>query len=84
MPLAFEGHPVALASGDDVGMSLRLPELAASAAGIVAQGLDGRTLEILRSSVIPQRIADQWPDNPLTSPRSVLPLGDGTQALVLD
>ena len=64
---------------------VRLPELAlGSQSWILASGLEGKTLELLRPSSIPQPITPSWSSNPLVSPVAALPLGDGLTALVLD
>jgi hypothetical protein len=64
--------------------SVRLPELATSAASILAHGLIGRELEILRSSKAPEPTAATWASNPLNRPVAAMPIGDGIEALVLD
>src|SRR5262245_15244225 len=64
--------------------SVRLPELAAGESWILASGLEGKTLELLRYSKVPEPITPSWSTNPLASPVAALPLGDGITALVLD
>ncbi len=64
--------------------SVRLPELAASESWILARGIMGRELELLRPSQIPAAITPTWDSNPLVSPVAALPVGDGLTALVLD
>jgi hypothetical protein len=64
--------------------SVRLPELAAGESWILASGLEGKTLELLRPSSIPEPITPTWATNPLVSPVAALPVGDGLTALVLD
>jgi VCBS repeat protein/FG-GAP repeat protein len=46
MPATF-GGTIALVAGDAAGARVRLPELAGPAAGLLARGVAGRTLEIL-------------------------------------
>ena len=66
--------------------SVRLPEVAAGAATLLADGLGGlsgmlgRTLEILRPSTVPERVSAR----DLHGPVAALPLGEGPTALVLD
>jgi len=64
--------------------TVRLPELASSESWILASGLEGRTIELLRPSSIPAPITPKWRSNPLVSPVAALPVGDGLTALVLD
>ncbi|NOT31869.1 MAG: hypothetical protein HOP15_15595 [Planctomycetes bacterium] len=64
--------------------TVRLPELASSESWILASGIEGRTLELLRPSSIPAPITPTWSSNPLVSPIVALPVGDGLTALVLD
>lgn len=64
--------------------TVRLPELAASESWLLASGLVGKTLELLRPSSIPEPITPTWRSNPLVSPAAALPIGDGLTALVLD
>ncbi len=78
-PTWVEGRVVPIDS-----TTVRLPELATSASSILAHGLVGRELEILRASNVPKPIAATWPSNPLTHPVAALPVGDGIEALVLD
>lgn len=79
-PLAFTGRVGVLAG---LGPNqVRLPELASTAAGLLAYGLAGRTLEILRPTTLPQPVV--WTPNPLNGPVAALPSKDGYTALVLD
>ena len=64
--------------------TVRLPELARGESWILASGLEGRTLELLRASSIPEPITPTWASNPLVAPIAILPVGDGLTALVLD
>jgi hypothetical protein len=78
-PPAFTGHVGSLA-----GLApnqVRLPEVSSSAAGLLAYGIAGRTLEILRPSMVPEPVV--WTPNPLNGPVAALPSTDFT-ALVLD
>ena len=52
--------------------TVRLPELASSESWILASGLEGRTLELLRPSSIPAPITPTWRSNPLVSPIAAL------------
>ncbi len=61
--------------------TVRFPELAQQESWIVARGLVGGTLELLRAS---QFLESSWATNPLDTPVAALPLGDGLTALVLD
>ncbi|MBL8728398.1 MAG: VCBS repeat-containing protein [Planctomycetes bacterium] len=79
-PLAFTGRV-----GAHAGLApnqVRLPELASSASGLLANGVVGRTLEILRPTTTLQSI--DWTPNPLNAPVATLPSPDGSRALVLD
>ena len=64
--------------------TVRLPELASSESWILASGIVGKTLELLRPSSIPAPITPTWRSNPLVSPIVALPIGDSLTALVLD
>jgi hypothetical protein len=64
--------------------TVRLPELASSESWILASGIVGKTIELLRPSSIPAPITPTWRSNPLVSPIAALPVGDGLTALVLD
>src|SRR5262245_35446971 len=64
--------------------TVRLPELASRESWILASGIVGKTLELLRPSSIPSPITPTWRSNPLVSPIAALPVGDGLTALVLD
>jgi hypothetical protein len=64
--------------------TVRLPELASSESWILASGIVGKTLELLRPSSIPAPITPTWRSNPLVSPIAALPVGDGLTAFVLD
>src|SRR5262245_9848182 len=64
--------------------TVRLPELASSESWILASGIVGKKLELLRPSSIPAPITPTWRENPLVSPIAALPVGDGLTALVLD
>ncbi len=61
-----------------------LPELRSSEAWLLAYGLTGQTLELLRPSSLPQPITPTWSANPLRGPIAALPVGDGSSTLVLD
>ncbi|MBL8728394.1 MAG: VCBS repeat-containing protein [Planctomycetes bacterium] len=61
---------------------VRLPELAGEASWLLAQGLAGRTLEILRSHTVPQPV--YWSSSLPTNPVAAIPAADETRALVLD
>ncbi len=63
----------------DGGAAVRLPELAASAATLLAKGMDNRVLEILRPATVSQ--SGQWE---LQAPVAALPARSGTAGLVLD
>lgn len=75
-------------------LRVELPELASdrshllrsahSPFGDVSQTLTGMQLDVLRASVIPQSVAEDWADNSLNEPVAAVPLGDGRSALVLD
>ena len=60
---------------------LRLPELASSAATILAGDLAGRDLELLRASRVPVALSHAWE---LDEPLAALPVGDGREVLVFD
>ncbi len=82
-PIAFTGRvagPIASMGANGV----RLPELASTQAGIRAEGVIGRDLEILRGTSVPSSAAAGWPSNPLASPVGLLAYGDGHSAIVLD
>lgn len=64
--------------------SLRLPELAGSHSWLLASGIEGATLDLLRPSSVPEPVSHEWQDNPLSAPVAALPLGRGLTALVLD
>ena len=64
--------------------TVRLPELARSESWILASGLVGRSLELLRPSSTFEPITPTWGSNPLVAPIAVLPVDDGLTALVLD
>ncbi len=64
--------------------TVRLPELARGESWILASGIVGRTLELLRPSSIPEPITPMWTSNPLVSPIAALHVDDGLTALVLD
>jgi len=79
-PLAFTGHVGFRASLPS--NRVRLPELAADAAGALACDLSGRTVELLRSTRTPERVT--WESATLAGPVASLVPGDGGSALVLD
>jgi len=86
IPLAFKGM-VSLRPGSTD--TVRLPELAGSAAVLVERLSDGRgrvtgSLELLRESNIPAPITSTWTGGGVESPVACLPEGDGTLALVLE
>ncbi|MEM8709413.1 MAG: VCBS repeat-containing protein [Planctomycetota bacterium] len=62
--------------------SVRLPELASESAGLFGYVTEGRTLSILRDSLIPA--ATQWSSSPLTNPAGVIPSSRPTAAFFLD
>jgi len=72
-----EGHPVTIDA-----TTIRLPELAGSAAHLTAVGLVGRELDILRASRWPEPVA--WRTRSVVAPIAALPWSDGLTALVLD
>ncbi len=78
-PIAFSGRvaPVGPAS-------VRLSELASSQAGILAEGIAQRTLQVLRSSPVPTSASAGWSTNPLSAPVALLAYQEGHSALVLD
>jgi len=76
IPRTFSGRLLPLTD-----RSLRLPELASTAAALLAQALAGREIDILRASTVPEPV--RW-NGDLTHPVSAVPLGDGTTALVLE
>ncbi len=66
---------------------VRLPELASSAAGLMAHGTDGfvgRQVELVRGSQVPVSAASQWRENSIVHPVAALPIEDGVHAIVLD
>jgi len=63
---------------------VRLPELGERAAGLLAFGLAGRSLEILRGHGDPRLASRDWQQSLLASPVDALPLGAGLEALVLE
>ena len=82
-PIAFTGRVAApIANGGS--NSVRLPELASTQAGIRAEGVIGRDLEILRGTSVPSSAAGGWTSNPLASPVGLLAYADGHTAIVLD
>ncbi len=64
--------------------AVRLPELASGEAALLAGGVAGASLEILRASTVPGPLSPSWSANALAGPVSALPLRDGISALVLD
>lgn len=78
-PRSFEGRVEPI---DDE--RVRLPELGSSASALLAAGLAGRDLEILRPKSVLEEASAGWTANPLSHPVGVLALGDGLEALVLD
>jgi hypothetical protein len=67
-PRSARGHVVPVDAS-----TVQLNELAAGESWIVAHGLEGRTLELLRASSIPAPIAASWSENPLSSPSQRFP-----------
>jgi hypothetical protein len=63
---------------------VRLPEVASTAAQVLAGGLADREIEILRGSRVPAPLASTWDSNPLVRPCAVVAVRGGTFALVLD
>jgi hypothetical protein len=61
---------------------LRLPELASSGAHLLAAGIGGGTLEILRNGDVPAEVV--WASNPLSAPVAAIAGDDVYTALVLD
>jgi hypothetical protein len=78
-PISFSGPLVPTGPS-----AARLGQIQASQAGILAGGIAGRELRILRSTHVPAPAAAGWSSNPLSSPVAVLPLREGHSALVLD
>ncbi|MBI3845453.1 MAG: VCBS repeat-containing protein [Planctomycetes bacterium] len=85
-PRAYEGSVVATSeAADPDGTRARLPELASTAAGLLASGVvAGRRLEILRATNVPAPIGAEEAGHPLASPVAALPVESGPTALVLD
>ena len=79
-PPAFMGRLGAPAGGVAADEA-HLPEVASSQAGLLALGIEGRTLEVIRSA---QPVVVQWGATALNSPVDVHLLGQGMTALVLD
>ncbi|MCB1007045.1 MAG: VCBS repeat-containing protein, partial [Acidimicrobiales bacterium] len=65
-------------------LTLRLPELATSAGHLLAGGLVGSEIELLREATVLESIDDHWETNPLEHPVGTRPVGDGTSAMVLE
>jgi hypothetical protein len=63
---------------------VRLPELASRENWILARGVEGSTLELLRPPSVFASATSRWSTNPLVSPTAALPLGAGLSALILD
>lgn len=76
LPLPFRGRLIPRGP-----RAARLPELAASAAPLVARGVKGRELEVLRHRNRVEVVGEGWN---LARPVSALPVGDGMTALVLE
>jgi hypothetical protein len=85
-PLAYGGRELPPPPGLDPATHMTLPEIASTASPLLAAGVVGRTLEILRASQVPEPVAEDWQvkENPLAHPVAVLPVGSGPTALVLD
>jgi VCBS repeat protein len=82
---SFEGRIAPVCeNGQSTCPRVRLPELATSAGGLVADGLAGRPIELLRPSVVPRPVFASWSHHPLNDPVAANPIGDGLRALVLD
>ncbi|MFT4541752.1 MAG: hypothetical protein ACI841_001149 [Planctomycetota bacterium] len=79
-PLAFEGRIAALSSAS--ANELSLPELGAGAAGLLAHEVRGRTLEVLRPSLVP--VPMNWSLASLDEPVATRVTRQGRAALVLD
>src|SRR6185436_3734789 len=77
MPRVFDGR---LAPGAAVGARVKLPDLAAAASALLAGGIEGREIEVLRSSLarpVP-RVGG------LQEPAAAVPRSDGLAAFVLE
>jgi hypothetical protein len=88
-PLNFSGQVGAITAPGATLLErneIRLPELASSALALEFHGLLGRTLEILRSTILVEKLV--WSANPFSTPFSApvasLVLEDGSTAFVLD
>ncbi|MFT7670086.1 MAG: hypothetical protein ACI8X5_002793 [Planctomycetota bacterium] len=79
-PTVFEGIIGKLPGSSESVRQLRLPELASSASSLASQGLAGRSVEIFRASQVLDPV--NW-DLKGVEIKDVIPLGDGTRALVL-
>ena len=87
MPLDFEGRvaPVPQTAEDgDVTTRVRLPEVARTAAGLLARGMEGRDIEILRHANRLERVPPEGQESEFSAPVAAIPVGDGTTALVLE
>ena len=84
LPAIYYGRATVLPEDCDPSLQISLPELASSAASLHVREMDGRTLDILRSSSTPRSVAGTWNENHLRCPVAALPIGDGITALVLD
>ena len=86
VPTRHEGTLLPSPSSDPLGVQVRLPELASSAAGLLTSGgLVARRLDILRASHAPELLSGTWTTDPgLTAPAAALPTLDGAAALVLE
>jgi len=78
-PLALRGRLLPID-----GVTAQLHELSSSAAGLFAEYVADRTLELLAVPSPPAPRAAGWAADPLTAPVAALPVGDGHSALVLD
>lgn len=79
-PVSFGGR-VGVAVSGQTGNQVRLPELGGSAAGLLAHGIAGRTVEILRPAASFESLA--WQSSPLSNPVALLSSPDGRSAQVL-
>ena len=79
-PPSFQGRLGTLYGGL-LANEVQLPEVASSQAGLLALGIEGRTLEILRGAQ-PETV--QWSANSLNAPVDAHIVGQGVTALVLD
>ena len=64
--------------------SVELPELASTAAELLAQGVEGRELQLLRPRTFPRPLSGSWKQPALRGAVAVLPEEGGRTVLVLD